>query len=350
MGKSYLIGASSIVDQKGCLSACRSIEDACVKHGFQPVKLSIDPLKKGWNTALQANHFRSGSAPIEALARALELVDTGEAPAVVIAGEDLLKTAYQRDQRHQMMSVYGHDYPLTTAYADLAKAFMSQHQISERRFKWTAKLLYQNYEKTYYKTHTRKPQDPKWYALLNGLFRGVDCANPNVDFTGRIIIAGEQVADVCGIPAAERIEIMGVGIGKIADGPEHITEIAGYDHLKKAYLRACKIANVDFTKEFLAGNSLLEVYTCYPVVPMAFLLVAEMVSSVEQMEEFLERYEITVTGGMNLARAPWNNSSLNALIVMYQKMKSSPARFGAVHGNGGLGFGQGVAILGKHNR
>jgi hypothetical protein len=269
------------------------------------------------------------------------LVDTGEAPAVVIAGEDLLRTEYQRDQRHEMMSVYGHDYPLTTAYADVAKAFMARHQISERRFKWTAKLLYQNYEKTFYKTHTRKPRDPKWYSALNALFRGVDCANPNVDFTGRIIVANEQVADACGISMTERIEIMGIGLGKTADGPNHITEIASYDHLKHAYARACEMANVDFTKEFLWGNGLLEAYTCYPVVPMAFLLVAEMVSSVEQIQEFLERYEITVTGGMNLARAPWNNPSLNALIVMYQKMKAVRPVSALSTATGGLGLARG---------
>ena len=97
----------------------------------------------------------------------------------------------------------------------------------------------------------------------------------------------------------------------------------------------------------MSGNALLEVYTCYPVVPMGFLLAAEMIASVEQMPAFLERYEVTVTGGMNLAGAPWNNPALHALIAMYKKMKSSPHRYGAVHGNGGLGFGQGVAILGK---
>jgi hypothetical protein len=35
------------------------------------------------------------------------------------------------------------------------------------------------------------------------------------------------------------------------------------------------------------------------------------------------------------------------LIVMYHQMRTGPVGFGAVHGNGGLGFGQGVAILGK---
>ncbi len=347
MENPYLIGASSIVDEEGSLFPCEAIEEACVKHGISPVRLVIDPLKEGWDTTLRTNHFRSGSGPIEALSLAHELIGTGQAQAVVIEGEDLLRTEYGGEERLRMMSVYGADYPLTTAYADVAKAFMAMHGMSERRFKWTAELLYENYEKTYYKTQPKKPRDAKWYTPLNDLFRGVDCANPNVDFSGRLIIASESVAHKCGILKEHRIELIGVGIGKTADGPKHIDDIARYEHLKQAYFQACETAGVDFTKEFISGNGLLEVYTCYPVVPMAFLLASEMVSSVEDMPAFLESHEITVTGGMNLARAPWNNPSLNAIIVMYHKMKTDPVRFGAVHGNGGLGFGQGVAILSK---
>ena len=51
----------------------------------------------------------------------------------------------------------------------------------------------------------------------------------------------------------------------------------------------------------------------------------------------------------NIARAPWNNPALNAVIAMYETLcaRSAPATVGAVHGNGGLGYRQGVAILGE---
>jgi hypothetical protein len=59
----------------------------------------------------------------------------------------------------------------------------------------------------------------------------------------------------------------------------------------------------------------------------------------------LSEREVTVTGGMNLARAPWNNPALNALIVMCERLNAGSATMGAVHGNGGLGYKQGFAIL-----
>ncbi len=46
-----------------------------------------------------------------------------------------------------------------------------------------------------------------------------------------------------------------------------------------------------------------------------------------------------------MARAPWNNPALNALVTMYHLIREGPTRIAAIHGNGGMGFSQGVAIL-----
>ena len=66
----------------------------------------------------------------------------------------------------------------------------------------------------------------------------------------------------------------------------------------------------------------------------------------KELAELLDNYEVTVTGGMNLARAAWNNPSLNALVVMHEKILKNNCGIGLVHGNGGLGYKQGVVILG----
>ncbi|CAN5456015.1 hypothetical protein BH10PLA1_BH10PLA1_04670 [soil metagenome] len=62
----------------------------------------------------------------------------------------------------------------------------------------------------------------------------------------------------------------------------------------------------------------------------------------------LAEHPVTIGGGMNIARAAWNNPALNGLIAMYETLDAdSTATAGAVHGNGGLGYRQGVAILEK---
>lgn len=89
----------------------------------------------------------------------------------------------------------------------------------------------------------------------------------------------------------------------------------------------------------------LELYTCSPPIPLAFLLTTKMVESIRELPKFLSSYEITSTGGMNFARAPWNNPALNALIDMCKAMRKGVKNYGLVHGNGGIGEIQGVAIL-----
>lgn len=348
MEKVYIVAAGRQVNGVGSLADSYRIEKTIFSQGFDPVELVIDPLRAGWDTPVADKHFRSGCAPIEALSRAQELIVSGNAPAVVISGEDPLKTGYGRAERHKLMAIYGPKYPITEAYTDLSRVFMAKHGITEDEFKQLAKQLFENYVRTIRRNGHYDLPEPSWYQLITGLFRGVDCANPMIDFAGRVVLCNRAVADACSIPAEDRVSVLGVGLGSLTeDGPKNISNIAAYRHLEKAFRSACEQADTDFAKHFLAGEALLEAYTCYPVVPLAFLLASGIASSLKEIPVLLQRLEITVTGGMNLARAPWNNPALNAMVTMYKRLRHGSHRLGAVHGNGGLGYRQGVAILGR---
>jgi hypothetical protein len=148
-------------------------------------------------------------------------------------------------------------------------------------------------------------------------------------------------------PPGQGVAVLGVGLGPIeTDGPEHVELIARYDHLASACQSACAQAGIDLPREFLSGKALIEAYTCFPVAPLGFLLASGIAKSIDEIESVLSTHEITVTGGMNLGRAAWNNPALNAMIVMCQRLHSGEAELGAVHGNGGLGYRQGLALLG----
>ena len=168
-----------------------------------------------------------------------------------------------------------------------------------------------------------------------------------IDFKGKLIVCNKKTAVECGIEERDLIEIAGTGISSTEDGPENIHKIAAYAHLVQAYESACEAAGVDIGAEFINKNALLEIYTCYPVVPLAFLLKTGIANSYKQISALLNQYEITITGGMNLCKAPWNNPSLNALIQMYRELQNGTFQYGAVHGNGGLGYKQGVVIIKK---
>ena len=348
-----IISAAKNVDSVGSMAHCLALEQRIETFGHSIRQLHIDPLSTAWDSPLRPDHFRSGASPIEALAKARTLIQQGSEHAVLICGEDQIRTGYSRHQRHQLMQIYGPDQPITEAYTELARSFLKQHRVDESQFQALAHALFDNYCLSYRNTLSDdySPEllpGERWHQPVTSLFRGVDCANPMVDFQGRLLLVSETLAETLDCPPNSVLRVDGVGLGYTEhDGPEHSDSIAHYTHLRQAYRDCCAEAGIDFTARFKQGQALLEVYTCYPVVPMAFLLAADMVELLDEIPAFLEQHRITITGGMNLARAAWNNPALNALIEMHHQLLASPQRWGMVHGNGGLGYRQGVALLSK---
>lgn len=345
INKAYISATARISNGHQNTDEYCKVESNLLSLGIHPIRLVIDPLRVPWDDPIQDNHFRSGCAPIQAIAKSKGLIESGTAKAVVVEGDEPLKTRYHRDERHKLMGIYGDNYSIPEVYTYLAEAFMARLGITNDVFKYIAELLFENYERTFYRENPRKRLSKKWFEPITELFRGVDCANPVIDFSGKLLICEGSIAEQIKVPDTSLVEIAGVGLGFTEDGIEHIPIIAAYSHLADAYRLACRQSNLDFTSEYLAGRALLEVYTCYPVVPMAFLLASGIAPSVNDIPTVLKEHELTVTGGMNLARAPWNNPALNALITMHDLLRNGPLNIGAVHGNGGLGFSQGIAIL-----
>lgn len=346
----YIIGAAKIQDGVGSLDQVLLLESKLLERGVTPKHLTIESLQADWHSPEKDHHFRSGCAPIEALAKAKALIENGT-PAVVISGEDNIKTGYSRDQRLSKMAVYGQNYPLTQAYTDLARTFSKNHSITAQQFKAFSSALFKNYQISFRNAlaDSFTPElmpDLRWYKPITDLFRGVDCANPMVDFSGRLLLTRADIAKELGVDKSQWLRVKGVGLSRLdGDGQDYLAEIARYEHLQQAYQQACCEANIDFAKQFKGGEALLEAYTCYPVVPMAFLLASGLVDVLEDIPDFLTEHSITISGGMNLARAAWNNPALNALIIMHQRLTNSQETVGLVHGNGGLGYRQGIAIV-----
>lgn len=351
MNQALIVAAEKTINGQESLQRCHAIQQRIEKLGIKIRKLTIDPLSTDWHSPLATDHFRSGCAPIEAISQAKQLIEAGHHPAVLIAGDEPLISGYSKEERQRLMAIYGDQYPITIAYDDLAHLFLKQTSISELQFGQYAYSLFNNYLRTYQQRLTQEHDlyplpDSRWYNKITSLFRGVDCANPLVDFSGRVLICSEELVNKLTLPKASCVAIEGVGLGFVnGDGKEYAEEIVKYEHLKSAYQQCCEQANEDFTLRFLQKDALLEVYTCYPLVPLAFLQATQLVPDLAGLASFLEQYEITVTGGMNLARAPWNNPALNGLIRMYQCLTEQPQQWGLIHGNGGLGYRQGVVLL-----
>jgi hypothetical protein len=82
-------------------------------------------------------------------------------------------------------------------------------------------------------------------------------------------------------------------------------------------------------------------------VPLAFLLATKICHNISDIQDTIINYPLTITGGMNLAKAPWNNPVLRAMIEMNTLLQqNNTPNIPGIHGNGGLGEKQRFLILG----
>lgn len=347
--KTFIVAADRVINGLGDLSQTEKLLTRARRHQLSMTTLEIVNLAKRWEDKLGPNQFKSGASAMAAITKAQRLLETKKASIVVIKGTDLLRTGYDKSEREKFMKLYNGKYTPLEGYTKLVRPFIKQHHISEKQFFEIRDALFLNYAKTWKALHPEKDlPEERWFQPITKYFRGVDCANPNIDYTGQLIITDEKHADLLKIPKKERVEILGNAFTKLAvDGYESIPKVATYDHLKRTIKKAMKVSGIDFNREYLEGRALLEVYTCYPVVPMALLLKLGLVKDASEFPKFLEDHEVTITGGLNLDKAAWNLTSLNYLIAMREKLlRSKKFKYGLVHGNGSLGNQQGITILG----
>lgn len=309
--------------------------------------LELMPLSRGWDTELAENEFRSGASAVEALAFAERLLDTSGVDLVIIHGQDHLASQYSSQERKEGMRILKEKVSPMEAYSSLTETYLKNKEIKVSTYLEICRELFANYRRTWEKVHhTSLEISENWEKFITTYLRGVDCANPNIDFQGRLLVTNEKSARELRIPSNAQLKVRSVvfkGIG--TDSVRDLPEIAKFTHLKEGYKELEKKAELEFKTEFLSGNALVDVYTCFPVVPLAFLLETGL-TDLAGLAEFLKRFEITTFGGLNLARAPWNLTGLRSIIEMNKRLTGSARpRYGLVHANGSIGQAQGLVLL-----
>ena len=345
-----IVAADRIIDGKGTHQETDRLLARARARGLSVCELQIVTLAQRWEDNLPPGHFKSGASAMAAIRRARKLIADKKFAVALIKGTDLLRTGYQRADRERFMKLYSNRYTPLDGYTRLVPEFLRYHGITESQFRTISDALFRNYLRTWQRTEPdRAAPDQRWFGMVTKYFRGVDCANPNIDFSGQLIVTDVKHADLLAVPLKKRLNILGNSFTKLTvAGFKSIPKVAPYLHLRKAIRAALAEAKIDFREEFLSGRALLDAYTCYPVVPMGLLLRLGLVEKLSELPGFLETYEVPITGGLNLARAPWNLTSLNSFIVRREQLLGSKKlRYGLVHGNGSLGNQQGITIVGK---
>ncbi|MCT8139176.1 hypothetical protein H1D32_16565 [Anaerobacillus sp. CMMVII] len=346
----------------------RDIHTKLVSSNKKIAYFFIDPLLNSFEGANQfyfavfeceridkINTYKSGASPVQALADAKELIECGLCDAAFIFGYEPLLTnrlKYGKEEITKAMSIF-ENQSIIKCYNEMARLLCVELGISKDQFGEIADQLYMNYLRTFEREDNSVVLKDRGRRLVDhgaDLFKLTDCANPNIDFAGGVILANDSTANLFQIAKNERVKVSGVKYSMVEGAPEKIGGIVGkqgnlFPHLRHAFLQAQNQSKINVVEQLRNKNLYLDVYTCYPPVPIGFLMATGMIDSIDQLPDLLERHEITVSGGMNLARAPWNNPALNGVIDMYHKLKEGTVSYGLIHGNGGIGEIQGVVIL-----
>ncbi|WP_321492193.1 hypothetical protein [uncultured Desulfobacter sp.] len=308
------------------------------------------------NIIKKINTYKTGAGPIQAITDAVELIRNGLYDAVFIFGHDPLLSDtknYGKEIIKKAMEIF-EDCSLIQCYDLLARQLCRETGISDDQFRKLSDDLFNNYLNTFQNRSGARLNLSRGKILRDlgsDLFCLTDCANPNIDFAGGLIVANNCTAEQLNIPKDRWVKVLGSQCSMVKGSPKEIHSITGkgtdlFPHLKEAFQSVQTESRIDIIQEFQNKNLLLEAYTCYPPIPMALLLTEGFIGSIHEVSDFLQHHQITVTGGMNIARAPWNNPALNGLIeVTEQLVKDSHAKYGMVHGNGGIGEAQGITIL-----
>lgn len=354
---------------KPFFSDVASIYETLILAGKRTACFFIDPLMDhfeahnafyfdglGFGHIDKINCYKTGAGPIHALRDAQTLINSGVLDAVFVFGyEPLLdnKEKYGKEAIQNAMDIF-HGKSILSCYNEIAEAMCVLLDISEFQFIEIADLLYKNYLRTFTRingTAAAPPGRGRNMADAGGsLFYLADCANPNVNFAGGVVLCSNTIWKNMRPPGNQPVNIVAASCRTVKSGPGNIAGIAGgksaiFPHLAAVADSIRAQSGICLKTEFLARNLLLDVYTCYPPIPLAFLIAAGFIENVGELPEFLAEYEITIDGGLNLAGAPWNNPVLSSIISMHDALQKGEALQGLVHGNGGIGEAQGAALL-----
>lgn len=146
-------------------------------------------------------------------------------------------------------------------------------------------------------------------------------ANPSVNQAAAVLVTSLAVARAAGVPEEKIIHIWG---GASAVEPEDYLHRDSYAH------STAQEATLEKAVELVGGDArrfdLLELYSCFPVVPKMALRTLGL--------DPAERAP-TVAGGLTFFGGPLNNYMSHAVGAMVRKLRSAPGEIGLLYGQGG---------------
>lgn len=157
--------------------------------------------------------------------------------------------------------------------------------------------------------------------LVNWPYPKLMTANPNVNQGAAVIVTSLALARAAGVPEDRIVHIHG---GAEAKEPEDWLRRDRYDR------SSAQTAVLQRAVELGGGKAenfaLLELYSCFPVVPKMALRVLGIDAA---------NHAPTVAGGLTFFGGPLNNYMTHAVCAMVRGLRSAPDELGLLYGQGG---------------
>jgi hypothetical protein len=116
-----VVAVGRVIDGVGDLHQVERFLARASRHGLRQREIVIAPARMGWPSELPEGVIKGACAPIEVMVQARELVIAGALDVVIVRGTDLGRSELDRNQRQQLLEVYGPGQTFLVGYTRLAE-------------------------------------------------------------------------------------------------------------------------------------------------------------------------------------------------------------------------------------
>src|ERR1700741_355913 len=104
-----IVAVDRVVDGVGDLAETSALLEKFTARRLRVHEVHLAPLRMGWRNSIPEGFVRGACAPTEAMRDARKALENGTADAVVIDGNDPIRSEFEnkKEERKKLMSVYG---------------------------------------------------------------------------------------------------------------------------------------------------------------------------------------------------------------------------------------------------
>jgi len=321
-----------------------TVSDIAAMHGIEVID-NDQPL------------YFSGAAPAEAASSLMKDIDAGVCDLGVISTHDAIqsiKLLHDRSYLQGLLGIHNGVKPIDL-YEEYAGFLMNRLAMNKTDFWKYADASAENSKRAYKEQFgadpKRQPDEKRMNTLTEReLFRFGDCARVNVDSSGFVVIASQEIVKEYKIDTRTGL----LGSHHIANYSKDPYKFLHYGHLDKAANISFKQAGINFKALYHEFNPsrrvLFDPYSAWPSQEAVScrLLITNHRDDLFKLSTST-KYLLTLAGNFSDLASPWNGHGVEMICMAHDRIQHRGTDLVTWVGNGGASKKQGVVVMGDPN-